>query len=41
MKMMMKLSEEDCKGNGELGGVGFLVEVRPTTKGLSKSFSTR
>jgi len=27
--------------NGELGGVGFLVEVRSTTNGLSKSFSRR
>jgi len=33
---MMKLVEEDCKGNGELGGIGVLVEVRPTTKSFSK-----
>ena len=35
--------DEDCESslhmNGELGGVWFLVEVRPTTKGFSKSFS--
>jgi len=36
---MMKLVIEDFNGNGELGGVRFLVEVRPTTKGFSKSFS--
>jgi len=24
--------KEVCNENGELGGVGFLVEVRPTTK---------
>jgi len=41
MKKIMKLAEEDCKGNGELGGVGFLVEVSPTTEGFSKSFSRR
>ena len=41
MKIMIKLGEEDFNRNGELGGVGFLVEVRLTTKGLFKSFSRR
>jgi len=36
-----ELVEEYCKGNGELGGVKFLVGVRPTTRGFSKSFSRR
>jgi len=35
--------DEACGGifqwNGELGDEGFLVEVRPTIKGFSKSFS--
>jgi len=37
----MKCVEEYCNGNGELGGVGFLIEVRQTIKGFSKSFSRR
>jgi len=37
MKTMKEVSNE----NGELGGVRFLVEVMPTTKGFSKSFSRR
>jgi len=28
-------------GNDELVGVGFLIEVRPTINGFSKSFSRR
>jgi len=37
----IKCMEEDLHENDELVGVGFLIEVRPTIKGLSKSFSRR
>jgi len=38
---MTKLVVEEFNGIGELGWARFLVEVRPTTKGFSKSFSRR
>jgi len=37
----MKCVEEAVQWNGELGGLGFMINVRPTIKSFSKSISRR